>query len=26
VLVALRDSLASGREHACPPPETTEEC
>ena len=26
VLVALRDSLASGDEDACPPPETTEDC
>jgi DNA-binding MarR family transcriptional regulator len=26
VLVALRDSLASGDEDACAPPETTEEC
>jgi len=26
VLVALRDSLASGDEDACPSPETTEEC
>jgi DNA-binding MarR family transcriptional regulator len=26
VLVALRDSLASGREQACRPPEATEDC
>jgi len=26
MLVALRDSLASGDEDACPSPETTEEC
>ena len=26
VLVALRDSLASGHEDACSPPETTEDC
>jgi DNA-binding MarR family transcriptional regulator len=26
VLVALRDSLVSGHEHVCPPPETTEDC
>jgi DNA-binding MarR family transcriptional regulator len=26
MLVALRDSLASEHEHACPPPETAEDC